>query len=97
MGEDRYAILYSDGGIDILSKGKTLEDAQREREWSDENERDHRHLSKIIRLTIPAYEVMEDPTTGAATAPKSEVEVLRERVAQLERKLAQQDTREGGG
>lgn len=88
FGEERFALLYSDGGIGILTPGKTLEDAREEREFSDAKERDPRYRTKLIRLTLPAFEVVDDPTTPA-DAPKAEVDVLRERVRDLERQLAE--------
>lgn len=95
FGEERFALLYSDGGIGILTAGLTLEGARRERAFVDDKDPEPRHWTKIVRLTIPAYEVVEDPTMAPplVPAPPIEVEALRARVAELEAQLQQKERR----
>jgi hypothetical protein len=82
-GDERFGLLYSDGGIGILTPG-TMEDARREREFVDHNDKDPTGWTKIIRLTIPTYVVVEDPGAGLSSPPPSELDALKAEVARLQ-------------
>ena len=62
----RFALLYSDGSVGILRAEASLDEARKEREWVDRNERDPRHLTKIACVTFDIVEIVDDPTTAPA-------------------------------
>lgn len=88
-GEERFALLYSDGGLGILVAGSTLEDARRNREFADQNDDDKAQWTKIVRLSVPPYEMVEDPAAQKAP-PISELDALRAEVARLKAKLGEE-------
>lgn len=61
----RLALLFSDGSVGILSASATLEQARRDRECVDLNERNPHHLTKIARVEFTIVELVEAPPIDA--------------------------------
>ncbi|MBM3578705.1 MAG: hypothetical protein FJX40_13875 [Alphaproteobacteria bacterium] len=54
------ALLYSDGSMGVLSPGATLDQAEKDRAFADEGERDPARLTKIARVACPGDDELRE-------------------------------------
>lgn len=78
---ERLALHYSDNTFGVLREGATLEDAQKERCFCDENETRPERLTRIVRVSVEIVETLFDPWSAPAEA--------EERCPQCDRKRAE--------
>lgn len=67
----RIALLYSDGSLGVLADGATIDDAVKQRVFSDAGERDPARMSKIARVGVTVIELVDEPPAAptAVTSP----------------------------
>lgn len=56
---ERLALLYSDNSAGILHEGCTVQDADAERQFSDKNERESAHRTRVARVRVTIIEVID--------------------------------------
>lgn len=65
---EHLALLYSDGSLGVLRPGAAIEQAERDRAFSDDGERDPAHMTKIARVEVTVLEIIDAPIADADQA-----------------------------